>query len=284
MGMCASACLRVSACVGVWGCACLVLDLSMVSGHADQHCDSTAARAPPQAAEAFGLFCVSTSLTVQLKPHHQPFKVLRKWPDIVALCSNNNKEDAIEAPLIYLKRAELCHQGIERKHLHPRTIELFFQVGILCHRTPRLPIYGGAQPRTPTPVRSNTRMRSCLSQEMTFNVVYSFYPCALEEAACLAAIHLAIECPTPKPNKEDVADCEGCQLPDHLRRQTTATKWRKAVLDAHDALQAEASGAADVELMLRYIKRGRAWPFYGSTFFYGFALRPPSPSRTRIRF
>lgn len=112
-----------------------------------------------------------------------------------------------------------------------------------------------------------------LVQEMTFNVVYSFYPCTLDEAARLAAIHLAIDVASastsPTPCKDDVAESEGCQCPDHLRKKTSSRKWRKAVLEAYDMLQLEASGATDIELMLKYIKSGRLWGYYGATFFYG---------------
>jgi hypothetical protein len=97
----------------------------------------------------------------------------------------------------------------------------------------------------------------------------------MDEAARLAAIHLALICePGPEPTKDDVADCEGCQLPDHLRRKTTSKKWRKAVVDAYHDLRDQSPSAGEVELMLMYLKYGRAWPFYGSTFFYGYVEQP----------
>lgn len=80
-----------------------------------------------QAGDIFALFCVSTSLTVQLKPHHQPFKILRKWPELLALFTSTGEPET-EAPIMYLKRADMCHQGIERKYTQPRIVELLFQV------------------------------------------------------------------------------------------------------------------------------------------------------------
>lgn len=71
-----------------------------------------------------------------------------------------------EVPLIYYKREATVHQGLEQKCRDPVAIELFFH-------------------------------------EMTFNVIYSLYPCKPEEAAYLAAIHLRME-KGPKASKSDM--------------------------------------------------------------------------------
>mmetsp|Transcript_35895 Transcript_35895/g.94091 ORF Transcript_35895/g.94091 Transcript_35895/m.94091 type:complete len:481 (+) Transcript_35895:28-1470(+) len=188
----------------------------------------------------FALFCVSASLTVQFKAHHEPFKILRKWPELLALYTTSG-DPADEAPMLYLKRSELCHQGIERKQTDSRVIELLFQ-------------------------------------EMTFNVVYSFYPCDADEAARLAALHLAIDTSDAEgpPSKDDVALSEGCQLPDHLRKKVPGRKWKKAVLDAYDELRFDAGHPGKHALMLQYLKLGRKWNFYGSVFFYGHVEPPPA--------
>jgi len=197
---------------------------------------------PPDTERFFALFAISTSLHIQLKPHHQPFKVLKKWSELMALFTNNPEPDN-EAPLIYLKRADMCHQGLERDATDPRLIRLLFD-------------------------------------EMTFNIVYSFYPCELDEAARLAAYHVAIELILDADLqgmavKDVVENCEGCQLPDHLRKKISTRKWRRAVAEAHECLVLD---SADVnELRLRYLREGRRWPYYGATFFYGH-IEPPDPS------
>ena len=62
-----------------------------------------------------------------------------------------------EIPALYFKRDAMVHQGLERKVQDPLAIRMFFY-------------------------------------EMTFNVINSIYPCTLDEAVPLAAIHLHIAC------------------------------------------------------------------------------------------
>jgi hypothetical protein len=64
--------------------------------------------------------------------------------------------------------------------------------------------------------------RRLLFHEMTFNVVNSIYPCSLEEASKLAAIHLMIRCGL-SATKEDVAFVPRCY---ELGRHATQTHRR----------------------------------------------------------
>jgi hypothetical protein len=62
-----------------------------------------------------------------------------------------------EIPAIFFKRDAMVHQGVERKVQDALTKRLFFN-------------------------------------EMTFNVVNSIYPCNLDDAVYLAAIHVHLAC------------------------------------------------------------------------------------------
>lgn len=136
------------------------------------------------ACEVFALWVVSSSLQLQLKPHHQPFKIVKRWPELLSLFAKHANPES-EVAMLYLKRRETVHQGMERDHKDPQIVELLFD-------------------------------------EMTFNIVYSFYPCDLEDAILLAAIHLRMECGRGATvTKDDFIDCEGAQLPDHLTRKVS---------------------------------------------------------------
>eukprot|EP00041_Stephanoeca_diplocostata_P015654 m.299452 g.299452 ORF g.299452 m.299452 type:complete len:481 (-) comp20112_c0_seq2:220-1662(-) len=182
------------------------------------------------ASEVFALWVVSSSLQLQLKPHHQPFKIVKRWPELLSLFAKNANPEA-EVAMLYLKRRETVHQGMERDYKDPQIVELLFD-------------------------------------EMTFNIVYSFYPCDLEDAVLLAAIHLRMECGRGATiTKDDFLDCEGAQLPDHLTRKISQKKWRKAVMEACEHGQQFHS---KIEYHMAYLKYGRHWPYYGAVFFYGY--------------
>lgn len=89
-----------------------------------------------------------------MKPHHLPFKVMKKWPELLEAYS---KADPLaEIPVLYLKRNAKLHLGVEEQIRDPLTIKLLFY-------------------------------------EMSFKVVYSLYPTTLDEAAYLSAIQLRLQ-------------------------------------------------------------------------------------------
>ena len=115
-----------------------------------------------------------------MKLYHTPFKVLKKWSELVGAFSDADPFSGLrcaplshirslytEIPVFFLKRDAMVHQGVERKVTDPLVRRLFFH-------------------------------------EMTFNVVNSIYPCTVAEASKLAAIHLLIRCGM-SASKEDVA-------------------------------------------------------------------------------
>lgn len=131
--------------------------------------------------------------------------------------------------MMYLKRDEMFHQGRERLLTDPKCIRLLFE-------------------------------------DMTFHVLYSFYPCNADEAAHLAAIQLKIALfgNAEPPEKNDILDCDGCKMPGHLKM--SSRKWRKSVQQAFDSLPPQPSA---LEWRKSYLAFGRKWPYYASTFFYG---------------
>ncbi len=68
--------------------------------------------------------------------------------------------------MIYLKRDPMVHQSIETKVIDPLVVKLLFF-------------------------------------ELTFNVLYGLYPCTMEEAAHMAAVHLQLA-NGPMATKDDV--------------------------------------------------------------------------------
>lgn len=117
----------------------------------------------------FAVWVISGSLNLQLKPHHQPFKVLKQWADLLLSYSLSG---AYELPVLYFKRAALVHQGVESRIEDPLILKL-------------------------------------LVAELEFNVQYSLYPCEPEEAARLAAIHLhmAVGSQANKSHVENNSHC-----------------------------------------------------------------------------
>lgn len=88
-------------------------------------------------------------------------------------------------------------------------------------------------------------------RELTYNVVYSLYPCTLDDAVHLAAIHLQMAA-GDQATKEDVrlaikfclslfcsyftlhhfsgsSSVEGCLQPQHLTGQAWSKTWEKKV-------------------------------------------------------
>eukprot|EP00052_Salpingoeca_macrocollata_P008294 m.65855 g.65855 ORF g.65855 m.65855 type:complete len:460 (+) comp16523_c0_seq2:600-1979(+) len=182
---------------------------------------------PAEYSALFAIWIVSGSLQLQMKAHHMPFKVLKKWPEL--LQSYTHSDPFGEVPVMYFKRDAIVHQGIERKIKDPIVLRLLFD-------------------------------------EMSFNVLYSLYPCEFDEAAYLAAVHLQLARGNAA-TKNDIAEVENCLMPEHLRKSHKPKAWIKKVLELRKELSL---GQDDVTaLHVLYLQHGWSWPYYGCTFFFG---------------
>eukprot|EP00039_Didymoeca_costata_P030069 m.27753 g.27753 ORF g.27753 m.27753 type:complete len:409 (+) comp7931_c0_seq1:146-1372(+) len=141
----------------------------------------------------FGLWVVSASLQLQLKPHHLPFKVIKKWPDILESFSSGDTFS--EQPGLYLKRDAMVDINREKEMTNPITLKL------LC-------------------------------DELAFNMAYSFYPILLPDAVEFAALALRAE-HNDSASKGDIRNTIGSFLPPHLERKTFGWTWRRNVWKAY---------------------------------------------------
>jgi hypothetical protein len=133
-----------------------------------------------------------------LKPHHLPFKILKKWHDILESLATGDTYS--EEPTLYWKRDALVHVGLEKKHhASSAAIEMFYQ-------------------------------------ELVFNVAYSFYPTSLPEAVELASVALRVEKGTAA-TKADMQTVTGCTLPPHLESKSWGWTWRRKVWHAYSHIQ-----------------------------------------------
>lgn len=153
-------------------------------------------RIPEEDGQLFGLWVVSASLQLQLKPHHLPFKILKKWHDILESLATGDTYS--EEPTMYWKRDALTHQAMEKKVVSPLATRLLYD-------------------------------------ELAFNVSYSFYPATLAEAVNMAAIALKVA-KADKGSKSDVSDVFGCSMPPHLESGTWGWRWRRKVWKAYTAI------------------------------------------------
>eukprot|EP00051_Salpingoeca_urceolata_P035598 m.30541 g.30541 ORF g.30541 m.30541 type:complete len:419 (-) comp9476_c0_seq1:87-1343(-) len=183
-------------------------------------------RLNPDSLRFFAIWVISGSLHLQMKPDHLPFRVMKKWPELLETYSNSDPHG--EIPAVYIRRSAHVTPMMEKRIKDPVAVKLLFG-------------------------------------EMTFNIIYSLYPCTLEDAVYLAAIHLQLE-KGRKANKKDVLKIEGCCVPPHLEPIREKT-WIKHVLDARAKLPIE----QDEERLLHhlYLERGWEWSVYSSTFFFG---------------
>ena len=133
---------------------------------------------------------------LQLKPHHLPFKILKKWHDILESLATGDTYS--EEPTMYWKRDALTHQAMEKKVVSPLATRLLYD-------------------------------------ELAFNVSYSFYPATLAEAVNMAAIALKVA-KADKGSKSDVSDVFGCSMPPHLESGTWGWRWRRKVWKAYTAI------------------------------------------------
>jgi len=177
----------------------------------------------------FALWVVSASLQLQVKPHHLPFKVMKKWSEILESFATGDIYS--EVPTLYLKRDALLHPGIERKLKDPKTIELLFD-------------------------------------ELAHNIAYSFYPVTLDEAVHLAAKALRAD-RLDMAKKGDIRNCIGCYLPPHLERKVWGWTWRKKVWAAYKDVLKQEPALDATSCRQQYLEIGFTAGYYGATFFYG---------------
>jgi len=155
---------------------------------------------PEEDGHLFGLWVVSASLQLQLKPHHLPFKILKKWHDILESLATGDTYS--EEPTMYWKKDALTHQAVEKKVSGPLAMRLLYD-------------------------------------ELAFNVQYSFYPATLAEAIHMAALALKVA-KADAGTKTDISDVFGCAMPPHLESGTWGWTWRRKVWKAYTAIAKEA--------------------------------------------
>eukprot|EP00054_Salpingoeca_dolichothecata_P018670 m.115094 g.115094 ORF g.115094 m.115094 type:complete len:478 (-) comp22962_c0_seq6:241-1674(-) len=105
----------------------------------------------------FAIWIVSSSLQLQMKSYHLPFKVMKKWHELLAAYSSC--DPYTELPVFYFRREAIVNAAMEQECTDPVANRLFFD-------------------------------------ELTYNVAYSFYPCDVEDAIYIAAINWHLEDPT----------------------------------------------------------------------------------------
>jgi len=189
--------------------------------------DTAKEKLDKDAAPLFGLWIVSASLQLQLKPHHLPFKIMKKWQEILESFAIGDTYD--EVPGIYWKRDALVHQDVEKKATSANAIKLLYY-------------------------------------ELEFNLAYSFYPVELNDAITFAALALRIR-KGDAAKQGDIKAVPACFLPKHLESKSWGWTWRKKVYKAYKAHPP--AGGKNLTLRQEYLKLGRKFSFYGSTFFYG---------------
>eukprot|EP00047_Mylnosiga_fluctuans_P006070 m.244647 g.244647 ORF g.244647 m.244647 type:complete len:442 (-) comp14490_c0_seq1:233-1558(-) len=180
----------------------------------------------PEYTAMFAVWIMSGSLSLEMKAHHFPFKVLKQWGDLLEGYSLSAE---YELPMMYFKRAALVPQDDEILIDDPTVVKLLFA-------------------------------------EMTFSVQYGLYPCTIDEAARLAAIHLHIA-RGDAAKKDDVYELEACEIPEHLEKAIKFKAWAKKVLEAREEITLPHTDR--VALQQQYLTIGRLWPYYGATFYFG---------------
>ncbi len=121
------------------------------------------------------------STDLQLKRHHQPVKVMRTWPELLhqfTLCDPHS-----EPPILFVWASRMSCPLIP---LFLCTTRYFAKESFVTVQDERALV--------------DSKGIKLLFEEMTFNVVFSRYPCTLEEAAFLAAIHVRLEYPESAPD------------------------------------------------------------------------------------
>ena len=139
------------------------------------------------------------SLELQLKSHHLPFKILKKWHDILESLATGDTYS--EEPTMYWKKDAMTHQALEKRVTGPLASRLLFD-------------------------------------ELAFNVSYSFYPTTLAEAVNMAALALKVA-KAEKGVKSDISNVFGCSMPPHLESGTWGWSWRRKVWKAYNAIAKE---------------------------------------------
>jgi len=186
----------------------------------------------PEDQPLFGLWIVSASLQLQLKPHHLPFKLLKTWHDVLeAYAQVNDGHDTYnEHPQLYWKRDALMHMGAEKKVESPLALKMLYH-------------------------------------ELGFNIAFGIYPISMPEAIEFAAMALKIEMGA-KGTKAAMKDATSCNLPTHLKESGSWTwTWYRKVWKAYSAIK-DAAGSTR-QWQKQYLQMGHKYNYYGATFFYG---------------
>lgn len=176
----------------------------------------------------FALWMIGDALQLQLKSNHEPAVVREQWTQLMLKFAAC---EPTESPKLVLKRDAFVLKAMERKVRDEVALELLFD-------------------------------------EARYNVIYSKYPCLIEDAVYLAGILLqlfVIESPnlTPKAIAEEKLSR---LIPVELIGKQKASEWQEQILKSHST---QATKNSKTILYLLYLQYAWQWPFYGSTFFIG---------------
>lgn len=64
----------------------------------------------PEAGDLFAVWVVSGSLQLQMKPHHMPFKIMKKWTELLHQYTVHGRS---EVPSLYFKREVMVTKDME---------------------------------------------------------------------------------------------------------------------------------------------------------------------------
>jgi len=166
-------------------------------------------------------------------------KMVKYWDDLMEQFTE--KDPLSERPVLCFKKDAMTHVGVEENVSNEDTLLMFFR-------------------------------------ELTYNVVYALYPCTMEDAVLMAAIHLQMAV-GHKATRDDVSSIEGCLQPRHLNSKAWTRTWEKKVMDCRCNLGIPHDRRMD--LLHKYLQIGRNWVVYGCTFFWG-DIEEDEASKKRI--
>ncbi|XP_046441277.1 putative FERM domain-containing protein FRMD8P1 [Daphnia pulex] len=204
-------------------------------------------RLPPFAMNVFALWMISPELEVQLKPHHKPIKIYAEWAQLVKKFTKYDGNSTLPEPTLHLRRNAFYHRSDEMRLRDSGIIELLY-----C--------------------------------EAKHHVLVGRYPCDLPETFLLgslvARINLGNFIPqqhTPMFFRSRLRD----YLPSYACVKSTpwSLVWPLSKLQRPDKTAPESliveqlkklpNNIPSQRLMLNYLKRCWARPYYGAAFFCG---------------
>uniref|UniRef100_A0A8C5PHF5 FERM domain-containing protein 8 n=1 Tax=Leptobrachium leishanense TaxID=445787 RepID=A0A8C5PHF5_9ANUR len=213
---------------------------------------------PDIAQEVFALWLISPLLEVQLKPKHQPYKICRQWPDLLARFTNCSFDD-----------------------LHQDEPSLQFRRNIFFHKAGELQI-------------SHKDILRLLYEEAKYNVLEGRYPCDVEDCEMLGGLTCRLEL---GPYDEDLHTPStlrhklDCYLPQYICKKRNGSLltvfknrggrqagFEQTLINTYKGVK-ETSACSESEALtchyMAYLKKCHELPYYGCAFFVGAVDKPP---------